>query len=65
MVKIRAARERLGIPQGKLAQMIGTTQGAVSQWELGITRPETGKLKKLAEILQTTVDELLEEGKVG
>lgn len=57
---IRAARIAAGISQGELARRMGTTQGAVSQWEHGITQPSTGRLKTLAEVLAVTVDELLE-----
>ena len=56
---IRQARETLGISQGELARLIGTTQGAVSQWEKGTTSPSTGKLIRLSEILNTPVDKLL------
>ena len=58
MRTIREAREALGISQGELAKQMQTTQGAVSQWEKGITNG-TGKLKRLAAVLHTTVDDLL------
>lgn len=64
--RIRRAREALGIHQGDLAKLMGTTQGAVSQWELGLTRPDTGKLKRLANILNVPIEDLIEDDeKVG
>ena len=62
MTKIKIARLAIGLHQGDLAKAMGTTQGAVSQWEKGLTKPTAGKLKRLAEILGVTVDELLDEG---
>lgn len=61
-MNISAARERAGITQGELAKRMEVTQGAVSQWESGQTRPRSGTLSKLADILGCTVDELLREG---
>ena len=62
MTKIKIARLAIGLHQSDLAKAMGTTQGAVSQWEKGLTKPTAGKLKRLAEILNVTVDELLDEG---
>jgi transcriptional regulator with XRE-family HTH domain len=63
--KIREARKAAGITQTELAAKLGVTSGAVSQWEKGLTRPEIGKLKQLADALNTTVDDLLTEGSAG
>lgn len=56
---IRDARIKAGIAQGDLAKMLDVTQGAVSQWELGITKPSICYLPKIASILGTTVDDLI------
>lgn len=61
-MNISAARERAGITQGELAKRMEVTQGAVSQWEYGQTKPRSGTLSKLADILGCTVDELLRGG---
>lgn len=63
--KIREARKAAGITQTELAAKLGVTSGAVSQWEKGLTRPEIGKLKQLADVLKITVDDLLTEGSAG
>ena len=59
MLAIKQVRERLGMTQEQLANMLGVTQGAVSQWEMGATRPAFDSLIKLAKALGVTVDELI------
>ena len=59
MLTIKQARERLGMTQEQLAKALGVTQGAVSQWEMGITHPGFESLRKLAAALGVTVDELI------
>lgn len=56
---IKNKRECLGLTQMELAQRIGVTQGAVTQWETGATKPSTDTLMKIAEVFGCTVDELL------
>ena len=63
-IRIREARKALGIKQGEFARMLGVTSGAVSQWEKGRTLPNVDKLKRIAEVLNTTVDELLTDERV-
>lgn len=58
---IKKARLIAGISQCELARELNLTQGAVSLWERGKTKPSASKLKQLAQILDTTVDELLTE----
>ena len=62
---IREARLRKNLTQEKLAQEMGVTQAAVSQWENGVTIPRTCDLIKLAEVLGVSVTELLQETKAG
>ena len=40
---------------------IGVTQGTVSQWENGITHPTGDRLRLVAEIYGSTIDELMEK----
>lgn len=58
---ITALRERADLTQTELAERLGVTQGAVSQWEHGLAHPSIRLLPKLADILGCTVDELLRE----
>lgn len=50
-----------GIKQSELARIMGVTPGTVCQWETGRSYPDVGKLKKLAVVLNTTIEELLVE----
>lgn len=59
MVQIKAARKAVGMSQANLAKMVGVTQGAVSQWERGITHPGFKILPKLAQALKLSLDDLI------
>lgn len=59
---IRFYREKQGISQEKLGEMLGVSFQAVSQWERGLSTPDTGRLTALAGALGTTAGALLEEG---
>lgn len=59
-MKIRQLRERAGLTQTALAKTIGTTQACIAGWEANTSVPGTDKLRKLAEVLNCTVDELFE-----
>lgn len=56
---IKALRLKKGYSQAQLARNIGVTQGAVSQWELGITYPKTDQMQALAGAFSMSLDELL------
>ena len=58
---IKKMREKAKLSQEKLAELLGVTQGAVSQWESGEVSPTTDKLPELAKILGCTIDELYEK----
>lgn len=59
MNNIKKLRERKGIKQDELARLLNVTQGAVSGWETGRYNIDNEKLKAIANILETTTDELL------
>lgn len=61
MILIRERRKKTGISQKELSDALGVTQGAVSQWENGTTRPDIDLLPKIAALLNCTVDELLND----
>lgn len=69
MIFIAEQRKRKKITQVQLAKELGVTQGAVSQWEKGLSFPDVRLLVKLSEVLECTVDELLkggsQDGKAG
>lgn len=57
--RIKGLRKAKGMSQGALAEAIGATQGAVSQWELGIAEPRSRQVAQLAEALEVSADYLL------
>lgn len=56
--QMRARRALLGLSQAGLAARIGVSQGAVSQWELGLAEPETLMRVRIAAALDTDPEEL-------
>lgn len=59
MTAIQDYREKSGMTQQKLADALGVTQGAVANWENGIRKPDIFMLKKIADALHCTADDLL------
>ena len=57
---IAALRKQKGMTQLELAHQMGVTDKAVSKWERDLSFPDVASLPKLAEVLDTSVDELLE-----
>ena len=56
---IAQLRMELGLTHKELADKLGVTDKAISQWETGKGLPDTSLLKPLAEILGVSVGELL------
>ena len=59
MKTIEEARKAKGLTQEQLAKLLGVTQGAVAQWENGLTHPSFLMLPKVASVLEVSVDELI------
>ena len=57
--EIYRRRHDMGVPQWKLAELLGTSQSTVSHWERRDWLPETILLYRLADVFGCTVDELL------
>ena len=57
--RLRTARERRGLSQGKLAERTGLQASAVSHFETGSRKPSFDNLKRLADALNVTTDYLL------
>ena len=56
---IRAIRRKNFLNQTAFANKIGVTQGTVSQWENGLTRPNSEQLRAISEAFNVSVDDLL------
>ena len=58
---IKSIRKRNFLNQTQFANRIGVTQGSVSQWENGLTRPNSEQLKAISAAFNITTDELLDQ----
>lgn len=57
--KLKQLREEKGMTQQKIAEMLYVTRQAVSRWECGARYPDLLTAKKIAQILEVSVDEML------
>ena len=57
--KIKAIRKSLGLSQLEFSKVIGATKSAVNNWENGYNYPNNERLKVIAELGNTTVNQLL------
>lgn len=57
--KITRKRKERGLSQSELADMAGLRQKDISRWENGHFTPNAENLKKLANVLECAVDELI------
>ena len=62
-LNIRVYREAAGLRQSDLAKKLNVDQTAVSNWELGKSKPLRKYQKKLARLLGCTVEDLLGSSK--
>jgi phage repressor protein C with HTH and peptisase S24 domain len=59
--RIRDARHARDMTMVELAELLGVSQPAISQWESGVTPPGRDSLVKLAKILKVPASQLLGE----
>lgn len=52
-------RKSKNLTQKELASLLNVTDKAVSKWETGSNLPDISMFVKLAEVLETTIDELI------
>lgn len=58
-IRIREFRKQKGFTQPELAEAVGVTKNAVSNWEAGRTRPDLDTIKQLCNALNISSDTLL------
>ena len=56
---IKVARVIKDITQIELAEMLGVTVQTISNWERNEREPSVTYLKKMSELLDTTIDQLV------
>ncbi|MBR5444605.1 MAG: helix-turn-helix domain-containing protein [Clostridia bacterium] len=57
--RLRELREKCGMSQYQVGQLVGVTNRAVSKWETGAAKPKTALLLRLAEVLHVPLETLL------
>ena len=60
---IASLRKQKGMTQNELAEKMNVTDKAVSKWERDLSCPDINTISKLADILDVSVDELLQAKK--
>ena len=58
--RIARLRKEHGMTQLQLAEKMGVTDKAVSKWERDLSCPDVGSLPQLAQLLEVSVDELMQ-----
>ncbi|MBQ2700419.1 MAG: helix-turn-helix transcriptional regulator [Clostridia bacterium] len=58
-MSISELRKSRKLTQAELGKMVGASRSAIAMWETGAALPRPDKLRKLAQILGVTVDQLL------
>jgi transcriptional regulator with XRE-family HTH domain len=58
--KLAGLRVTAGYPQTKVANALGVTQGAVSKWEQGWSKPAFAKIQQLADLYGVTAQDIVE-----
>ena len=57
---IRELRKKHNLSQVQFAKRLNVTQGAVSQWEKGATRPDTDMLARISSEFGIGIDDLMQ-----
>jgi transcriptional regulator with XRE-family HTH domain len=61
--RLKEARESRELTQVELGRLIGVTDATINRYEKDLRSPDPSTLKKLASVLETSVDYLLETTK--
>ena len=62
--KIAKQRKELNYTQEQLADILGVSRQSISKWEANNGLPDVDNLKALAQLLNVSVDYLLDDGEV-
>ena len=63
--KIVKYRRKNKLSQEQLAEKIGVTRQTISNWELNTTKPDVTQIKNIAKVLNTSIDDLLDNNGDG
>ena len=59
--KIKKYREAKKITQAEIAELLGVSPATVSKYEAGTLEPNIESIKKLSELFDVSIDELLKD----
>ena len=57
--QIKAARQKAGMTQAQLAEKLGIPYQSIGQWERDVRNPKLDTLKRIADALNITIQELI------
>ena len=57
--KIKLMRKKRGLTQKQLAELLGVKQQNVSDWERSLRSPSVKNLKKMVNVLNCRIDDLI------
>ena len=57
-MSLAEARKKAGFSQQKLAEPLGVTRQAVSEWERGLSIPDINQARKIASVLGIDLSEI-------
>ena len=57
--RILTARKKAGLTQMEVANRVGVSFQAISNWERGVSMPDISNLERLANVLGMTVDDII------
>lgn len=60
MLKIREIRKARGLTMKQLGDMVGALESSISFYERGLQQPDLDMLKRIADALSVSTDELLD-----
>lgn len=63
--KLKMARKDQKITQVQLAKTLSVSQGTIANWENGLREPDLTTVQKIAEVLNVSVDYLLDTTDLG
>ncbi len=56
---MRESRKKIGLTQIELAELLGTSQKVITNYERNLRKPSVDKLPEIAKVLKIELDELL------
>lgn len=58
-MNIKEMRVKRNLTQKQLAELLGVKQSNISRWEAGTYQPNATTLKKMADVLNCRIDDLI------